>query len=470
MSEKIYAFLLRLYPSAFRRAYGEEAMQLVRDRLSDETGFVRRLGLWFDLVVDLAMSLPSEYQHAQPMVSATQSRSEGVPTFHVLEERPLGPGTLFAAVICFLAVLGTMSLLMKLGRRPNADRVMQGAAAQQTRWAASPGSSPRLGRKEDQAIVAVAQEALDPTQMPPSPASTQRMIPALDAAERQRVIEAAAANLKQHYFDPDRAAKIANALLTHEKNGDNKPILDGPGFAKALNRQMLEASQDVDLKVEYSATKLPDHPQTSDGASYRAFLLANHCLLQKVEMQPHAIGYIQLDGFADLSVCRPAAAKAMASLNAAKAVIFDLRNNRGGDPAMVSFLAAYLFDHSETWYNPRGGAAPAKTESPVVGSHLANKPIYLLTSAGTWSAAEQFSYDLKMLKRATLVGETTAGGAHAGVFHRLDDHFGMGIPEVRVINPYGKNDWEGTGVAPDVAVSATEALATAEKLAQHKLR
>ena len=75
-----------------------------------------------------------------------------------------------------------------------------------------------------------------------------------------------------------------------------------------------------------------------------------------------------------------------------------------------------------------------------------------------------------MLKRATLVGETTGGGAHAGVFHRLDDHFGMGIPEVRVINPYARNDWEGTGVTPDVKVSAADALAAAEKLAQRKLR
>jgi hypothetical protein len=470
MSEKIYAFLLRLYPSAFRKLYGEEAMQLVRDRLRDETGFVGRLRLWFDLLVDLAMSLPSEYRHAQPMVSATYSRSDGVPTFHVLEERPIGPGTLFAAVICFLAVLGTLSLLMKQGRRPNADRGMHGAAAQQTRWAASPGATPQLGRNDGQAIVAVAHEPVDPSKPPPASASAQRMIPALDASERRRVIEAAAVHLKQHYFDPGRAAKIANALLAHEKNGDNNAIVDGPKFAETLTRQMREAGQDVDLKVEYSRDTLPDHPQTPDPARYHAFLLQNQCLLQKIEMLPHAIGYIQLDGFADLSVCRPAVTKAMASLNTAKALIFDLRNNRGGDPAMVSFVAAYLFDHPETWYNPRGGVTSSKTESPVTGNHLANKPVYLLTSAATWSAAEQFSYDLKMLKRATLIGETTGGGAHAGVFHRLDDHFGMGIPEVRVINPYGKNDWEGTGVAPDVKVSAADALAAAEKLAQHKLR
>jgi C-terminal processing protease CtpA/Prc len=94
----------------------------------------------------------------------------------------------------------------------------------------------------------------------------------------------------------------------------------------------------------------------------------------------------------------------------------------------------------------------------------------VLTSSATWSGAEQFSYDLKMLKRATLVGETTRGGAHAVAFHRIDEHFGMGIPEEKPINPFGKNDWEGVGVEPDVQVQAADALETAKMLALSKSR
>jgi C-terminal processing protease CtpA/Prc len=95
--------------------------------------------------------------------------------------------------------------------------------------------------------------------------------------------------------------------------------------------------------------------------------------------------------------------------------------------------------------------------------------VYVLTSGSTWSGAEQFSYNPKMLKRATLVGETTRGGAHAGVFHRIDDHFGIGIPEVKAINPFSKADWEGTGVEPDVKVKAADALETAERLVESRL-
>ena len=160
----------------------------------------------------------------------------------------------------------------------------------------------------------------------------------------------------------------------------------------------------------------------------------------------------------------------MSALNRTAAIIFDLRDNSGGFPSMVSLIASYLFDHPEYMYSPRGAPTEESwTHSPIPGNRLADKPVYVLTSASTWSGAEQFSYNLKMLKRATLVGETTRGGSHAGVFHRIDDHFGMGIPEEKAINPYGKADWEGIGVEPDVKVRAAEALDTAVKLAEARV-
>jgi C-terminal processing protease CtpA/Prc len=148
-----------------------------------------------------------------------------------------------------------------------------------------------------------------------------------------------------------------------------------------------------------------------------------------------------------------------------------MRDNRGGEPDMVALMAAYLFDHPEYWYNPRENTTQQSwTLSPVPGNRLADKPVYVLTSTRTFSGAEQFCYDLKMLKRATLVGETTGGGAHSGVFHRIDDHFGIGIPETKPINPFSKTDWAETGVEPDVKVKAADALETAEKLAESKLQ
>ncbi len=134
-------------------------------------------------------------------------------------------------------------------------------------------------------------------------------------------------------------------------------------------------------------------------------------MFRKIEILPYNIGYLKLDFFPDPSVCESTATTAMATLNHTSAIIFDLRDNSGGFPGMVSLIGSYLFDHPEYMYSPRGAPTEESwTHSPVPGNALADKPVYVLTSASTWSGAEQFRYNLKMLKRATLVGETTRGG------------------------------------------------------------
>ena len=96
--------------------------------------------------------------------------------------------------------------------------------------------------------------------------------------------------------------------------------------------------------------------------------------------------------------------------------------------------------------------------------------MYVLTSNHTFSGAEEFSYNLKMLKRATIVGETTGGGAHPVAGHRIDEHFIIGVPFARAINPITHTNWEGVGVKPDIIVPANDALATAQKLLLEKPR
>ena len=93
----------------------------------------------------------------------------------------------------------------------------------------------------------------------------------------------------------------------------------------------------------------------------------------------------------------------------------------------------------------------------------------MLTSHETFSGGEEFTFDLKTQKRATIVGETTGGGAHPAQGMSAGDHFTIGVPFGRPINPFTNGDWEGTGVEPDVKVAAADALATAEKLAAEKL-
>jgi hypothetical protein len=512
MSEKIYAWLLRLYPSHFRETYGDEALQLFRDRFRDEKGFLPRLRLWLDLLGDLALSVPREYLRVEPELissSASLSTKDG-PCFFVLASQPLGASALLSGGVLSLAALLMFSVLLNRGVRPvplsALFRPMQGAtdagpsafnppAPQTTTYtgrertiASASQQQPGRGAKPSALANTMATDSQTNAPSPPdsaqpsqrqdgqSPGATNpsRWETKLDATERQRVIDAAVVILKKYYIDRDNAQKMADALLAHEKNGDDDAATDGAAFAALLTRQMREVSPDRHLTLDYSRDPLPRHPagQTpGDLARYREAMKQQNCTFEKVEVLPRNIGYLKLNSFPDVSICQAAAAAAMSRLNDADAIIFDLRDNRGGEPAMVSRMAAYLFDHPEYWYNPRENTSEQSwTQSPVPGNNLADKPVYLLTSPRTYSGAEQFSYDLKMLKRAILVGETTGGGAHSGVWHRIDDHFGMGIPEVRAINPFSKSDWAEIGVEPDVKVKAADALATAEKLAVEKLQ
>jgi Peptidase family S41 len=515
MSEKFYALLLRLFPSRFRRSYGEDALQLFRDRARDESGFAPRLRLWFDLLADLLISVPREYLYAQPeLLSApAQQNLGGSPAFYVIDNAAPRPGALLFGAILSLAAIFTFSDLLQRGaHRPpfhfsaarsqrsaapssnaapsTASQRAPSAAGQATSSASNSSAIPIVdsasGQPRSNSIVpnssaipgnesSSTPQSLQPQPPPNSPpvVNAATATPALDASQRHRVVSAAASDLTQFYVDRDLAQKMSAALLSHERRGDDNAATDGRAFAALLTRQMRDVSHDMHLDVLYSADPLPapSPMHTSEpSAGYRDFLQRNNCTLEKVQILPHNLAYLKLNSFPDLSVCQQAAAAAMARLNHADAIIFDLRDNRGGQPAMVAFLAAYLFDHPEYFYNPRENTTQNSwTHSPVPGNLLADKPAYILTSSATYSGAEQFCYDLKMLKRATLVGETTGGGAHSGVFHRLDDHFGIGIPEAQPINPYSTPDWAETGVQPDVRVSASDALQTAQKLAAARL-
>lgn len=253
----------------------------------------------------------------------------------------------------------------------------------------------------------------------------------------------------------------------------------GANLAARINRDIQTTSRALGIPrgvfvadVVYSARPLPTGPPPPMTEEMRernrATMLQQNCLFETIETLPHNVGYMKLNGFADATACHETTARAMASLNDAAALIVDLRDNGGGFGDTALQIAGCLFDRPTFMYDPRPDSpVPARTASPVSGNKLVDKPVYVLTSSGTQSAAEYFVYNLKMLKRATVVGETTAGHQHSGAFHRITDHFGMGIQEaVPPDNPYPVKGWEVIGIEPDVTVSRTEAFQAARKLVE----
>jgi retinol-binding protein 3 len=141
---------------------------------------------------------------------------------------------------------------------------------------------------------------------------------------------------------------------------------------------------------------------------------------------------------------------------------------------MVQLVSSYLFDQpthlNSLYFRPTDRTDQFWTLPHVPGRRFGQeKPIYVLTSSRTFSAAEEFTYNLQNLERATVVGDTTGGGAHPGGVRRVGEHFGVFVPSGRAINPVSNTNWEGTGVRPDVAVPTDHAMQTAYVAALEKV-
>lgn len=299
----------------------------------------------------------------------------------------------------------------------------------------------------------------------------------VDAATRAKVIDGAISNLNESYVFPETAKKMEETLHTNQKKGDYDSITDGDDFAKRLTDDLQAVSHDKHLRVMFSPAVMPDmdHDVTDPKreAEERKEMEKMNCGFNKAEILEGNVGYLKFDFFADPTICGPTVVSAMGFLANVDAIIFDLRENGGGDPKMVAFITSYLFaerTHLNDLWTRKGDITDQYwTLQYVPGKRLDHQPAFVLTSKETFSGGEEFTNNLKVLKRATIVGETTGGGAHPVNGHRINDHFGIGVPFARAINPVTHSNWEGTGVEPDIKVPAAEALITAQKQAAEKL-
>jgi retinol-binding protein 3 len=297
----------------------------------------------------------------------------------------------------------------------------------------------------------------------------------LDATTREHVIEGAARALEELYVFPEVGKKMSVALRKAQRRGIYRAISDGQILAWRLSDDLWTMGRDGHLGVRFSSEVLPvDKPGQHPGTDplVRQRILSGNCGFEKAEHLLPNIGYLKFNEFADPEICGPTAAAAMNFVADSDALILDLRDNHGGISGMVTLIASYLFAEpthlNDAYSRKENSTTQFWTSSYVPGRKFVGKPVYVLTSRVTFSAAEDLSYALKNLKRATLIGETTGGGAHPIEPRRIDDHFSIIVPSARSISPVTKTDWEGTGVKADVEVPAAEALTEALKRARNE--
>lgn len=300
----------------------------------------------------------------------------------------------------------------------------------------------------------------------------------IDAATKTATIDAALKELNDRYVFPEVAKQMETNIRQRIGNKEYEAITSAEAFAKKLTEDLQSVSKDKHLRVRYSAQAIPvrkqnGEPTAEEKADYENYMKRINFAFEKVERLPGNIGYIKLNNFYEPELGAETVAAAMNFVANTDALIFDLRENGGGDPAMVALICSYLFGDKPVHLNSLFWREGNKTEDfytkpNVLGKKYGDKDVYVLTANRTFSGAEEFSNNLKVLKRATIVGETTGGGANPGGMFRLNDHFGMFVPTGRAINPITKTNWEGTGVEPDVKVAKELALKTAYLSALNK--
>ncbi len=309
-----------------------------------------------------------------------------------------------------------------------------------------------------------------------------RALPAIDSSVRAAVVDSLAGAIASTYVLEEPADRIAAGLRQNLAEGNYDGICDPSELARRLEEDALAIHHDEHFRITAmppldpateAAMRVEDPEDEARGL--RRDLALNYGF-KRVELLPGGVGCVRFDRFCEGREAFEAATAAMNFVANSSVVILDLRRNNGGSPAMIRFLAGYFFERNTHLINWDIRALDKTVQSysadHVPGRKLLDQPVYILTSGRTFSAAEEFAFDLSNLGRATIVGETTRGGGNTvamGVFDFDGFRMGVHLPFGRAYDPETNEGWEGVGITPHIEVPADQALDVAYADALNKL-
>jgi hypothetical protein len=289
-------------------------------------------------------------------------------------------------------------------------------------------------------------------------------------SDRSLALRNLVTTIRDQHFSVKEGARIAAVLERNARSRKYAAITSGRGFAAKLTQDLRAISGDPHFRVDYFVRARP-FPMPADAAAEDSrpdFSLVNYGV-RSAERLDGNIGYLRIDRFAPARDAGPVLQAAIAVLSATEALIIDLRQNGGGYGDAATLLAALLLDEPAPMTDIIRRDGVTQTWTPIILSPRYTKPVYVLTSARTFSAAEGFAYNMKALGRVKIVGERTRGGANPSTRTLLSPRFWAIVPVAQARNPLTGGNWQGTGVQPDIEAPADQALAAAQRDAAGQL-
>ena len=288
--------------------------------------------------------------------------------------------------------------------------------------------------------------------------------------EKKVLLKLVSEKLMESYINLDTAKKMAAELQSNAKK--YKSITSSKEFSKILTKDLQKVSKDLHLKVNFEPKRIaqskrvmPKEMQLKREKMMAMRMAEVNFGFTEVKVLNGNIGYINLRMFADMKYAKETATAAMRFLSNTNAIIIDLRTNGGGVPNMMQLLASYFTDEKpvllSNFYERKTNNKTQLFTFKSIDGKRRKTPLYILTSKRTFSAAEAFTYTLKHLGKAVVVGETTRGGANRTKRVNLNDEFTISVPYIEATHPVTKTNWEGKGVQPNISTSKKDAFITA---------
>jgi hypothetical protein len=302
----------------------------------------------------------------------------------------------------------------------------------------------------------------------------------IDRAWKEAIIDSLCYQLNKTYVFPDIADKLEKQLRKNLKKKKYDSITALGDFARQLSEDMREIAHDGHLWIRPASEEeirrsQVEEPTDEDRERYVLELAWANFGFERVERLDANIGYLKFNQFADATYAGATAVAALNFLSNCDAMIIDLRDNGGGYPNLIQLMSSYFFEestHLNTFYIRESDEYHQFwTQSHVQGRRMTDIPLFVLTSSNTFSGAEEFTYNMKNLERATIIGETTGGGAHPTHRHIFAEQKVMAsVPFGRAINPITNTNWEGAGIEPHIKVPRDQALEVAKLEAMKAVR